>query len=89
MWDSSIDFCAGGPSTRLWKLLSRPPIAPPSRGGSATQQARQVAIFGIGGIRILAEYTGRLFSRIGLPSSVLRTGFSLAEQLIGLPSAAM
>ncbi|MCP6559620.1 MurR/RpiR family transcriptional regulator, partial [Klebsiella pneumoniae] len=48
-------------------------------------EARQVAIFGIGASGILAEYTGRLFSRIGLPSSVLnRTGFSLAEQLIGL-----
>jgi DNA-binding MurR/RpiR family transcriptional regulator len=34
---------------------------------------------------ILAEYTARLFSRIGLPAYVMnRTGFSLAEQLIGL-----
>ncbi len=48
-------------------------------------EARQVAIFGIGASGILAEYTGRLFSRIGLPSCVLnRTGFSLAEQLISL-----
>jgi DNA-binding MurR/RpiR family transcriptional regulator len=43
-----------------------------------------VGIFGIGASGILAEYTGRLFSRIGLPSCVNRTGFSLAEQLIGL-----
>jgi DNA-binding MurR/RpiR family transcriptional regulator len=47
--------------------------------------ARQVGIFGIGASGILAEYTARLFSRIGLPSYVMnRTGFSLAEQLIGL-----
>ena len=39
--------------------------------------------FGTSGI--LAEYTARLFSRIGLPAYVMnRTGFSLAEQLIGL-----
>lgn len=47
--------------------------------------ARQVGIFGIGASGILAEYTARLFSRIGLPAYVMnRTGFSLAEQLIGL-----
>ncbi|VCX63578.1 hypothetical protein BANRA_05295 [Klebsiella pneumoniae] len=46
--------------------------------------ARQVGIFGIGASGILAEYTARLFSRI-LPAYVMnRTGFSLAEQLIGL-----
>ncbi len=44
-----------------------------------------VGIFGIGASGILAEYTARLFSRIGLPAYVMnRTGFSLAEQLIGL-----
>ncbi len=42
-------------------------------------------LFGIGASGILAEYTARLFSRIGLPAYVMnRTGFSLAEQLIGL-----
>lgn len=47
--------------------------------------ARQVAIFGIGASGILAEYTARLFNRIGLPACTLnRTGFSLAEQLISL-----
>lgn len=48
-------------------------------------EARQVAIFGIGASGILAEYTARLFSRIGLPATPLnRTGISLAEQLINL-----
>jgi DNA-binding MurR/RpiR family transcriptional regulator len=47
--------------------------------------ARQVAIFGIGASGILAEYSARLFSRIGLPAIALnRTGIGLAEQLIGL-----
>jgi DNA-binding MurR/RpiR family transcriptional regulator len=48
-------------------------------------EARQVAIFGIGASGILAEYTARLFSRIGLPATPLnRTGIALAEQLINL-----
>ncbi|SCB73082.1 MurR/RpiR family transcriptional regulator [Kosakonia oryziphila] len=48
-------------------------------------EARQVTIFGIGASGILAEYTARLFSRIGLPAAPLnRTGISLAEQLINL-----
>ncbi|ARD62653.1 MurR/RpiR family transcriptional regulator [Kosakonia radicincitans DSM 16656] len=47
--------------------------------------ARQVAIFGIGASGILAEYTARLFSRIGLPATQLnRTGIALSEQLINL-----
>lgn len=47
--------------------------------------ARQVAIFGIGASGILAEYSARLFSRIGLPATVLnRTGIGLSEQLIAL-----
>lgn len=48
-------------------------------------EARQVAIFGIGASGILAEYTARLFSRIGLPATPLnRTGIALSEQLISL-----
>ncbi len=43
-------------------------------------EARQVAIFGIGASGILAEYTARLFSRIGLPATPLnRTG----DRLVG------
>ncbi len=48
-------------------------------------EARQAAIFGIGASGILAEYTARLFSRIGLPATPLnRTGIALSEQLINL-----
>ncbi|AMO50734.1 RpiR family transcriptional regulator [Enterobacter sp. FY-07] len=48
-------------------------------------EARQVAIFGIGASGILAEYSARLFSRIGLPATPLnRTGIALSEQLINL-----
>ena len=54
-------------------------------GGGIAQRRAPVGIFGIGASGILAEYTARLFSRIGLPAYVMnRTGFSLAEQLIGL-----
>ena len=35
-------------------------------------QARQVAIFGIGASGILADYTARLFNRIGLPATALK-----------------
>ena len=48
-------------------------------------EARQVAIFGIGASGILAEYTARLFSRIGMPANALNhTGIGLAEQLLSL-----
>ena len=67
-------------------MLSRPANrAAVAQAVALLSEARQGAIFGIGASGILAEYTGRLFSRIGLPSCVLnRTGFSLAEQLISL-----
>jgi DNA-binding MurR/RpiR family transcriptional regulator len=46
--------------------------------------ARQAAIFGIAP-RGFADYTARLFSRVGLPAVALnRTGIGLAEQLISL-----
>lgn len=83
--NSSIDFVLEG-HQRACEVLSRPTNrAAVAQAVALLSEARQVAIFGIGASGILAEYTGRLFSRIGLPSSVLnRTGFSLAEQLIGL-----
>jgi DNA-binding MurR/RpiR family transcriptional regulator len=83
--NSSIDFVLEG-HQRACEVLSRPANrAAVAQAVALLSEARQVAIFGIGASGILAEYTGRLFSRIGLPSSVLnRTGFSLAEQLIGL-----
>ena len=83
--NSSIDFVLEG-HQRACEVLSRPANrAAVAQAVALLSEARQVAIFGIGASGILAEYTGRLFSRIGLPSCVLnRTGFSLAEQLIGL-----
>ncbi len=82
---SSIDFVLEG-HQRVCEVLSRPANrAAIAQAVALLSEARQVAIFGIGASGILAEYTGRLFSRIGLPSCVLnRTGFSLAEQLISL-----
>ena len=79
--NSSIDFVLDG-HQRACEVLSRPA----NRAAVALlTDARQVGIFGIGASGILAEYTARLLSRIGLPSYVMnRTGFSLAEQLIGL-----
>jgi DNA-binding MurR/RpiR family transcriptional regulator len=53
------------------------------RLGQQDGRNTQALRFAQGGL--LAEYTARLFSRIGLPAYVMnRTGFSLAEQLIGL-----
>jgi DNA-binding MurR/RpiR family transcriptional regulator len=47
--------------------------------------ARQVALFGINASGILADYSARLFTRIGIPAVTLnRSGIALAEQLIGL-----
>ncbi|QTO56586.1 MurR/RpiR family transcriptional regulator (plasmid) [Duffyella gerundensis] len=48
-------------------------------------EARQVAIFGINASGILADYSTRLFIRIGLPAvSLNRSGVALAEQLLAL-----
>ena len=91
--NSSIDFVLEG-HQRVCEVLSRADNrAAVAQAVALLSDARQVGIFGIGasgifGIGasgILAEYTARLFSRIGLPAYVMnRTGFSLAEQLIGL-----
>ena len=76
--NASMDFVLEG-HRRACDALSAP------RNRSAVAQAvallgeaGQVGLFGIG-----AEYSARLFSRIGLPAYVMnRTGFSLAEQLL-------
>lgn len=82
---AGIDFVLEG-HLRACEVLGRPHNrAAVAQAVALLSGARQVAIFGIGASGILAEYTARLFSRIGLPSCVLnRTGFSLAEQLINL-----
>ncbi|WP_342322365.1 MurR/RpiR family transcriptional regulator [Kosakonia sp. BYX6] len=83
--NSGIDFVLEG-HQHTCEVLS----APDNRYAIAQAvallvEARQVAIFGIGASGILAEYSARLFSRIGLPASPLnRTGIALSEQLITL-----
>lgn len=83
--NSGIDFVLEG-HQHTCEILS----APDNRYAIAQAvallvDARQVAIFGIGASGILAEYTARLFSRIGLPATPLnRTGIALSEQLINL-----
>lgn len=83
--NSSIDFVLEG-HQHTCEILSEPlnryALA---QAVALLGEARQVAIFGIGASGILAEYTARLFSRIGLPATALnRTGINLAEQLIEL-----
>lgn len=82
--NSSIDFVLEG-HQRVCEVLSR------ADNRAAVAQAVALLSDARGGdlryrrLGILAEYTARLFSRIGLPAYVMnRTGFSLAEQLIGL-----
>lgn len=83
--NSGIDFVLEG-HQHTCEVLS----APANRYAIAQAvallvDARQVAIFGIGASGILAEYSARLFKRIGLPATELnRTGIALSEQLIGL-----
>jgi DNA-binding MurR/RpiR family transcriptional regulator len=63
--NSSIDFVLEG-HQRACEVLSRPANrAAVAQAVALLSEARQVAIFGIGASGILAEYTGRLFSRIG------------------------
>lgn len=81
--NASMDFVLEG-HRRACDALS----TPRNRSGVAQAvallgEAGQVGLFGIGASGILAEYSARLFSRIGLPAYVMnRTGFSLAEQLL-------
>lgn len=82
--NSSIDFVLEG-HQRVCEVLSR------ADNRAAVAQAVALLSDARGGdlryrrLGILAEYTARLFSRIGLPAYVMnRTGFSLAEQLIDL-----
>jgi DNA-binding MurR/RpiR family transcriptional regulator len=83
--NSSIDFVLEG-HQHTCEVLSEPANRYAlAQAVALLGEARQVAIFGIGASGILAEYTARLFSRIGLPATALnRTGINLAEQLIEL-----
>jgi DNA-binding MurR/RpiR family transcriptional regulator len=62
--NSSIDFVLEG-HQRACEVLSRRQPRRGRPGGGAAQRRAQVGIFGIGASGILAEYTARLFSRIG------------------------
>lgn len=83
--NASIDFVLEG-HQHTCEVLSEPHNRyAMAQAVSLLAQAKQVAIFGIGASGILAEYTARLFRRIGLPATPLnRTGIGLAEQLIAL-----
>lgn len=83
--NSSIDFVLQG-HQHTCEILSTPSnryaIA---QAVAVLVEARQLGIFGIGASGILADYSARLFSRIGLPAVAFnRTGINLAEQLIAL-----
>lgn len=81
--NSGIDFVLSG-HQRACEALADP------RNRQAMAQAvallidaRQVALFGINASGILADYSARLFTRIGVPAITLnRSGIALAEQLI-------
>ncbi len=65
--NASIDFVLEG-HQHTCEVLSQPHNRyAMAQAVSLLAQARQVAIFGIGASGILAEYTARLFSRMGLP----------------------
>ncbi|WP_413741145.1 MurR/RpiR family transcriptional regulator [Sodalis sp. RH15] len=83
--DSSIDFVLEG-HRHACEVLSAPHNRVAfSQAVSLLLEARQVAIFGINASGILADYTVRLFNRIGQPAiSLNRLGIGLAEQLLAL-----
>lgn len=83
--NSSIDFVLQG-HQHTCEVLSTPgnryAIA---QAVAVLVEARQVGVFGIGASGVLADYSARLFSRIGLPAVAFnRTGINLAEQLIAM-----
>ncbi|CCG85865.1 MurR/RpiR family transcriptional regulator [Erwinia piriflorinigrans] len=81
--NASIDFVVEG-HQRACEALSAPHNrAAMAQAVALLAEARHVAIFGIGASGILADYTARLFTRIGTPAYALnRTGILLAEQLL-------
>ncbi len=83
--NAGIDFVLEG-HKRACEMLSEPANrAAITQAVSLLLDARQVAIFGINASGVLADYSARLFNRIGLPAVALnRTGLSLAEQLLAL-----
>ncbi|GAA0469525.1 MULTISPECIES: MurR/RpiR family transcriptional regulator [Tatumella] len=83
--NSGIDFVLEGHRRTCDVLSTTENRAAISTAVALLLEARQVAIFGINASGILAEYTARLFNRIGLPCMPLnRAGVGLAEQLLTL-----
>ncbi|MBJ3814915.1 MurR/RpiR family transcriptional regulator [Shimwellia pseudoproteus] len=82
---SGIDFVLEG-HKRACDILSGPENRQAiARAVSLLVEARQILVFGIGASGILADYSARLFSRIGIPAvSLNRTGLGLAEQLLAM-----
>jgi DNA-binding MurR/RpiR family transcriptional regulator len=82
--NSSIDFVLQG-HQRTCEALTPQNRYAIAQAVALLVEARQVGIFGIGASGVLADYTVRLLSRIGLPAVAFnRTGINLAEQLIAL-----
>ena len=81
--NASMDFVLEGHRRACEALSSPGNRSAVAQAVALLGEAGQVGLFGIGASGILAEYSARLFSRIGLPAYVMnRTGFSLAEQLL-------
>lgn len=81
--NASMDFVLEGHQRACAALSSPGNRSAVAQAVALLGEAGQVGLFGIGASGILAEYSARLFSRIGLPAYVMnRTGFSLAEQLL-------
>lgn len=83
--NSGIDFVLSG-HKRACDALSEPHNREAvAKAVTHLIDARQVALFGINASGILADYSARLFTRIGISAVTLnRSGIALAEQLIGL-----
>lgn len=83
--DSSLDFVLQGHQQACATLSGPSNRQAVAEAVALLVDARQVALFGINASGILAEYSARLFTRIGLPAVTLnRSGIALAEQLIAL-----
>jgi len=83
--NASIDFVLQGHQQACDALAASENRQAITRAVATLNEARQVALFGINASGILADYSARLFSRIGLPAVTLnRCGIALAEQLTGL-----
>lgn len=82
---SSVDFVLNGHRQVCDALSGEANRVAVAQAVSLLNEARNVAIFGINASGILADYTVRLFNRIGLPALALnRVGIGLAEQLLAL-----